>query len=99
MYPYLSNVPWYTGNTMSTYDFAKACPDHCNFVTTINKEHHFSDSPLGTSLYGMMHVYCGSANYREFIIYRVGGATIYFGSMDGNGTAINWRQIIPTSIS
>lgn len=97
-YPYLNMIPWYTGNTMSTYAFAKACPDHCNFVTTINKDHHFSDSPLGASIYGIMHVYCGSANYREFIIYRVGGANIYFGSMDGNGTAINWRQIIPTNI-
>ena len=83
---------------MSTYDFAKACPDHCNFVTTINKDHHFSDSPLGTSMYGVMHVYCGSANYREFIIYRVGGANIYFGSMDGNGTVITWRQVTLTNI-
>lgn len=92
---YLTAVPWYTEN-MSSIAFLNACPEHCSFTVTIN-EHTFSDFPHSGTFYGILHVMCGSANYRMMTAYQAGGGNIYFCAKIIEQSSVVWKKITLSS--
>lgn len=92
---YLTAIPWYTEN-MSSIDFLSACPQHCSFTVSIN-EHTFSDFPYSGTFYGILHVMCGSANYRMMTAYQIGGGNIYFCTKIVEQSSVTWKKITLTS--
>ena len=92
---YLTAIPWYTEN-MSSIDFLSACPQHCSFTVSIN-EHTFSDFPYSGTFYGILHVMCGSANYRMMTAYQIGGGNIYFCAKIVEQSSVTWKKITLTN--
>lgn len=92
---YLTAIPWYTEN-MSSIDFLSACPQHCSFTVSIN-EHTFSDFPYSGTFYGILHVMCGSANYRMMTAYQIGGGNIYFCAKIAEQSSVTWKKITLTN--
>ncbi len=92
---YLSTLSFYTGNTMSTADFLRAIPEFSKTQVIVNPDYYLSDLPNAGSIYGLLEVMRGSANYKMAWLHDTSGNLYHFTASPNTGLG-SWKTVALT---
>ncbi len=89
---YLNTLSFYTGNTMSTTEFLNAIPEFSKTQVIVNVDHYLSDLPNAGSIYGILEVMRGSANYKMAWLHDTSGNLYHFAASPNTGLG-SWKAV------